>query len=216
MTLDEMRPHLIAAMLEHVPFDGWGQEALDAAAQSLAVNPASARLAFPGGAMDMIDTYIAMIDGRMEKAARNLDLAAMPVRGRFAAVITSRLEQSAPHREAIRRALAILGLPGNAVRATKIGWRTADSIWRAMGDRSTDFSFYSRRVTAAAVYAATLLVWLDDESPGFTDTHGFLARRIDAVMRFERAKARLKPGSDLGHFSPLRIIGRLRYPIRNY
>lgn len=212
MTLDEMRPHLVDAMLAHVPFDGWGWQALDAAASDLNVVPAAARLAFPDGAIDMVDAYTARADARMEAAMRALPLDSMKIRERFQAAISTRLEQAAPHREAVRRATFILGSPRHALRAMRIGWRTADSIWRAMGDRSTDFSFYSRRAIAAGVYAATLLVWLDDDSPDFADTRAFLARRIDGVMRFEKAKRQFRPPVD-EHFSLARFAGRLRYPV---
>lgn len=214
MTLDEMRPYLVEAMLGHVPFDGWGNAALDAAALDLGVNPASARLAFPDGAIDMIDAYTLWADTRMEESARSPGLGALKIRDRFHAVIRTRLEQATTHREAVRRALFILGLPVNAARAARIGWRTADSIWRAMDDRSTDFSYYTRRATAAAIYTATLLVWLDDESDDFTDTYAFLGRRIDDVMRFERMKAKIRTRSNIEHFSLLRFLGRIRYPVR--
>ena len=36
-----------------------------------------------------------------------------------------------------------------------------------------------------------MLVWLDDDSEGWTETRAFLDRRIDDVMRFEKWKARM-------------------------
>jgi ubiquinone biosynthesis protein COQ9 len=56
------------------------------------------------------------------------------------------------------------------------------------------------------------LVWLDDESEGWTDTAAFLDRRIDDVMRFEKFKAEWRGSSD--HLSLSRFLGRLRYPPR--
>ena len=43
MTLDELRPLLVEAMLPHVPFDGWSDKTVDAAAADLGVAPAAAR-----------------------------------------------------------------------------------------------------------------------------------------------------------------------------
>src|SRR3546814_17829733 len=70
------------------------------------------------------------------------------------------------HREALRRAQSLLALPQNLGKAAKYGWRTADRIWRLAGDHATDFNHYSKRIILAGVYAATLLVFLDDESAG--------------------------------------------------
>ncbi|MFZ2981548.1 MAG: COQ9 family protein, partial [Sphingobium sp.] len=61
------------------------------------------------------------------------------------------------------------------------------------------------------VYAATLLAFIDDESEGQMETRAFLARRIDGIMRFEKAKAGLIPDKDR-RLSLSRFIGRLRYP----
>jgi ubiquinone biosynthesis protein COQ9 len=117
----------------------------------------------------------------------------------------------APHREALRRALAVLAQPRHAPHAARLGWRAADAIWRLAGDTATDLNHYSKRAILVAVYGSTLLAWLDDESEGFADTAGFLDRRIDEVMRFEKAKARLMPAPG-DRFSLVRLLGRLRYP----
>jgi ubiquinone biosynthesis protein COQ9 len=215
MTLDELRPQLVRAMLLHVPFDGWTGRALEQGAADLGIDPAVARLAFPGGAIDMVDAYIAEADKAMAAALDTPEFRALKVREKVAKAIRTRLEQAAPHREAIRRSAAVLALPGNLARAARLTWRTADSIWRACGDRSTDFNHYSKRALAGAVYASTLLVWLEDDSADFADTWAFLDRRIADVMRIETAKARLRPpsGSEGERPSLIRFLGRLRYPV---
>ncbi|MGL6044397.1 MAG: COQ9 family protein [Sandaracinobacteroides sp.] len=213
MTLDELRPHLVEAMLPHVPFDGWSLQAVDAAAADLGIAAAMARLAFPGGPVEMVDAYIATADVKMAVALDTDAFRALKIRQKITTAIRTRLEQAAPHREAIRRSSAVLALPGNTVRAARLTWRTADSLWRAAGDTSTDFNHYSKRALAGAVYAATLLYWLNDESEDFADSWAFLDRRIEGVMQIEKAKARLKAGSGGERLSLTRFLGRLRYPV---
>lgn len=211
-TLDELRPALATAMLPHVPFDGWSMRALEAAAKDLGVDPAVARLAFPGGAADMVAASIRAADAALLVACDTPAFRAMKVREKVTAAIRTRLEAQAPHREAVRRAAAILALPGNVGLATRLTWGTADAIWRAAGDTATDFNHYSKRAIVSAVYSATLFVWLADESEGFADSWAFLDRRIAGVMRFEGWKARLRGKDDRP--SLVRFLGRLRYPAR--
>jgi ubiquinone biosynthesis protein COQ9 len=85
-------------------------------------------------------------------------------------------------------------------------------MWRLAGDTSTDYNHYTKRMTLGAVYSSTLLTWLNDESDGWTETAAFLDRRIDDVMRFEKAKAQWR-GSER-RISVSRFLGRLRYPPR--
>jgi len=103
-------------------------------------------------------------------------------------------------------------MPRNAAAAARLGWRAADVMWRAAGDESTDLNHYTKRLTLAGVYAATLLVFVDDESEDWAETRAFLARRIEGVMRFERAKAQWKGIGAGERLSFARFIGRLRYP----
>jgi ubiquinone biosynthesis protein COQ9 len=139
-------------------------------------------------------------------------LAAMSIRKKIAALVEARLDLLAPDREALRRAYAVLALPANALRAAKLGWRAADAMWRAAGDVATDFNHYSKRMTLSAVYASTLLVFIDDDSEDHADSRAFLARRVEDVMRFEKVKAQWRGVGGGERLSLSRFVGRLRYP----
>ena len=210
MTLDELRRALGPLLPAEAAFDGWSEQAVDAAAQSLGVHPDRAQLAVGNGAVERIDCWFESVDSAIE----HLDpgaLAQMRIRQRIAALVMARIELVAPHREALRRALAILALPSYAPHAARLAWRAADGMWRLAGDRSTGFAYYSKRLTLVAVYGATLLALLEDESEELADTRAFLDRRIGDVMRFEQIKARLKPDPER-RFNVTRFLGRLRYP----
>lgn len=211
MTLDELRGALSSLLPAHAAFDGWTEAALAQAADELGVPANRARLAFPGGPAEMIDAWFASIDRAMADTLPPERLAEMKIRERITAIVLARLEAAAPHREALRRAIAVLAFPQNIARGTRLGWRAADAMWRLAGDTSTDFTHYTKRLTLASVYASTLLVFLDEEADDYPETRAFLDRRIAGVMRFEKFKARLRPDPDR-HFSPARLLGRLRYP----
>mgnify|MGYP000932937249 CR=1 FL=1 len=215
-TLDEVRAALAPLIAHHAAFDGWRATAVDSAARQAGIDTGLARLAFDadrrgGNAIDMIDAWFASIDARMIAALPPEALADKGVSARITALVNARLDLLAPDREALRRALATLAMPQNIVRAGKLGWRTADRIWRAAGDTATDYNHYTKRATLSAVYAATMLVFLDDESEGLTDTRAFLTRRIADIGRFEKAKARFASKGET-RISLSRFIGRLRYP----
>ncbi len=208
-TLDEMRAALGVAIPAQAMFDGWGDAALAAAAASLGIDPGHARLAFPDGAVGMIEAWYASIDTRLAAAFPPERIAAMKIRDRIGALILARLDLVRPTKQAARTALALLAR--HPATATRLGWRAADTIWRLAGDTATDLNHYTKRLTLSAVYGATLLVWLDDDSEGELETRGFLERRLAGVMRFEKLKAQLRPDPER-RFSVTRLLGRLRYP----
>jgi ubiquinone biosynthesis protein COQ9 len=74
-------------------------------------------------------------------------------------------------------------------------WRTADRIWRLIGDRSTDENFYTKRAILVGVLGSTTARWLASEGEDMTATREFLDRRIENVMQFEQLKARARPAA---------------------
>ncbi len=211
LTLAELRLALAPDVAEAAVFDGWSKAAVAAAAKAHRVKPEVAMLAFPGGAMDMIAAWIATVDAAMEAEFAGGKLANQPIRTRIRRLVTFRLDALAGREEALRRALATMAMPQNAARSLRLGWDSADAMWRLAGDTATDYNHYSKRAILGGIYAATLAVYADDTSEGHADALAFLDRRIEGVMRFEKAKAGLLRPSDQ-HFSMARFLGRLRYP----
>lgn len=209
--LETIRARLALAVGENAVFDGWTAKAVNSAAVELDIEPAQARLAFPKDQPGMVDAYVAGVDAAMIAAFPPERIAAMKIREKIRALIWFRLETMLPAREAVRRGLAILAMPGNALLGARVGWRSADAMWRLAGDTATDFNHYTKRMTLGAVYGSTLLAWLDDQGEGQAATAAFLDRRIDNVMRFEKWKAGWKDSS-LRRPSLARFLGRLRYP----
>jgi len=195
------RDAAILGMLPHVPFDGWTKRALRTGVRDAGLPANEADLLFPLGSVDMIETFCDLADRRMEEAAKSLVETKLSARVR--AVIALRLEQNRPYKEAIRRGLAVLALPQNARAAAGCTARTVDAIWHAAGDRSADFSWYTKRAILAAVYGATVLYWLRDTSENDVDTLAFLDRRLAGVGRI----GRLRGGAE-------RLVARLPQPRR--
>ncbi len=169
------RDAAIDALLPNVPFDGWTLAALRAAAGP------DADLLFPGGVTDMIEAYCDLGDRWMEQGAIAAGLSGLSLSKRVRAVIALRFQQNRPYKDAVRRALAVLALPGNAGVALRCTARTVDAIWYAAGDGSVDFSWYTKRAILAGVYGSTLLYWLGDSSDDDAATLAFLDRRLVGV-----------------------------------
>lgn len=210
-TLDEIRAGLAPLIADDAGFDGWGRAALARAAERAGVDADIAALAFAEGPVAMIDAWFAHIDRVMVAALPKEVLAKNKIRARITRQVEARLGTLTPHRHALRRAQAVLAMPQNLPQAARLGWRSVDLMWRQAGDTATDYNHYTKRAILSAVYAATLACFVTDESEDWADTRAFLARRIDGIMRFEKAKAGFAARTE--HLPSLsRFIGRLRYP----
>ncbi len=211
LTSEELRLPLLEAMDAHVPFDGWTEKAMMNAAADIGISEPMAELAFPGGAIEALQMHLDGEDEALAAKLATLDLASMKIRDRITVSIRTRLEMNAHRREAVRRGLTTLALPQHLPMGTKALWNTADIMWKAAGDTSTDHNWYTKRATLSAVLSAVLLFWLNDESDDFADTWAFLDRRIEDVMKIETAKFKMR-GATANMPSLARFLGRLRYP----
>jgi len=203
---------LLDAALPHVAFDGWSQATLDAAIADSGADPAQARALFARGGLDLALAYHRRGDAAMVSALAGRDLGAMRMRDRVVLAVRVRLEQA--DREAVRRGVTLLSLPPHAPEAARALWNTADAIWNTLGDPSVDGNWYTKRAMLAGVYSATVLYWLGDSSPGSEATWAFLERRVEDVMRIEKAKANVRKSPVLSKVFalPLAILDGARKP----
>lgn len=205
------RARLLAAALPHVVFDGWGEATFAAAVMDAAIAPGLARVICPRGGLDLAVDYHRQGDRMMADKLAAADLTALKFREKVAAAVRFRLEVA--DADLVRRGAALFSLPPNMPVGSALIWGTADAIWRALGDNSLDVNWYTKRMTLSAVYSATVLYWLGDDSAGKAATWEFLSRRIEDVMRFEKAKADFR-ASALGKAlaGPLKLLDGIRAP----
>ncbi len=189
---EALRAAVLGAALKHAPFDGFTDKTLERAAAETGIDPKALGRLFPNGAQSLVEEFSNAMDRAMEETLARAKLASMKIRDRIRAAVNARIDAMRPHKEAARRAAAFLTLPPNAPLALKLLYRTTDSMWRAAGDTSTDFNFYTKRAILAGVYSATLMRWFTDDSEDERQTQQFLDRRIEDVMRFEKFKAQVK------------------------
>jgi ubiquinone biosynthesis protein COQ9 len=186
------RNRLLEAILPHVAFDGWTDAALQAGASDAGLDGVDIDRFFPGGAREIAAYFSDWADQQMLDALSSQDTDGLKLRERVVLAVRLRLEALALHRETVRRTIAFLSLPGNISRAGKGVYNTVDAIWYAIGDRSADFSFYTKRALLAGVITTTTLFWLNDESEDCADSWAFLDRRIADVMKIPALRSRLE------------------------
>lgn len=207
------RDALVAAALVHVTFDGWSEAALRAGARDLGMSDDEVHELFPRGARQALAHFSRWADRQMVEAFEAADTSELRLHEKIMLAVELRLNALAPHREAVRRGLTFLALPLNPALGAKLLYRTVDDVWYVAGDRSADFSFYTKRGLLAGVVASTTLYWLDDPTEDFADTHAFLERRIADVLRIYRARGAADRARDRlpNPFRAFRDVARRRY-----
>ena len=203
---NQIRIDLIKAMLTHVPFDGWTWEAMEQGAIDIGYEKkktSSERIKifkdlFKNGSIDFIDIFSDIIDLEVQENYNSIEAKPERVPEKIKKIIMIRLNLCQKYKEAVRSSISLSAIPVNAKISLNILYRTCNSIWRIAGDKSTDFSFYTRRISLAAVYTSTLLFWLNDKSKNSIETEFFLDRRLKDISKISSLK---RPLSDLRKFT---------------
>jgi len=177
---------ILQASMLHVPFDGWCETTLFAGANDCGHDADAVRTAFPRGAADAIALHSRLADQSMVDAFLELPERPEKVHLTIRQLVILRLQIAQSDKDAVRRAVSVLAMPVNAKLSAKLLYETVDSMWRAADQRDTNFSFYTKRGTLAAVYSATMLAWLADNSSNLDKTIGFLDRRLADVARIPK------------------------------
>lgn len=212
MAEDELKTKVLDAALAHVPFDGWSERTFQAALAETGVSPGLARSLFPRGGVDLALAYHHRGDDEMVAKLQASDLGSQRFRDRIATAVRARLELA--DRELVRRGTTLFSLPHHAADGARAIWGTADRIWTVLGDTSQDLNWYTKRATLSAVYGATVLYWLGDDSAEHQSTWDFLDRRIEQVMQFEKIKAGIRenPLAKAWAAGPGKIFESIRAP----
>lgn len=198
----DIRRALLEAALPDIAFDGWQDSVLERACDKTGIEMEAAEHALPGGMADLALYLSVWADDRMLASLATEKLDTLRVRDRIALGVRRRLEILTPWKQAVSTATATLGFSAQGLHVPKAVWHTADKIWAAAGDTSTDYNRYTKRFLLSGVITATTLCWLSDDSDGQQETWDFLDRRIENVLTVGRGIGGIKNTFD--SFNPRR------------
>lgn len=189
---EKLKADVLEAALPRAGEEGFTDSLLKHASDEVGLTKAEVERLFSDGPSSLIDVFFASVDTEMEKRLAKAKLSTLKIRERIIKAVETRLDIVRPNKDAARRASAYLTLPPHAALGARLLYRSVDAMWRAAGDTSTDFNFYTKRAILAGVYTSTLVRWFNDHDEDEKATHEFLAARIENVMQFEKFKAEMK------------------------
>jgi ubiquinone biosynthesis protein COQ9 len=202
----ETEVRLLDAAIPLAPRLGWTRTLALKAGEAIGLSKAEVELLLPQGPRDLAALFSYRQDEAGLAALSGVDPGSLKVRERIARAVEARVEAAMADEAALRRWMGFLALPQNLGLGARLTWESADRIWRWAGDAAADQSHYTKRAILAALLSSTLAIRASG-TPADATTH--LGRGIDAVMAFERAKARLKSGHLASRAA--RALGAARY-----
>ena len=189
------KTELLLSFLENVPFDGWSWETLYFSAFDIGlikskklseIKKGNIRNLFNNSLVNIIQEFNIYLDNEMKESFKKSKSKNLRIPDKIKSQIILRLKAANKFKEAVRISLGMMALPKNSKIALNMLYKTCDIIWRDCGDKSTDFSFYTKRLILSGVYSSTLSYWLNESD--FTKVEDFLQRRLNNISNFGKIK----------------------------
>lgn len=190
-TRENLKDRLLLASLPYVESVGFGPEALLQGAADIGLSESRALALFPQGGAEMALYLNDWAVREMQRHCGAKALLKLRVRDRITLLVRTYLEVLSDYKPAVRQ-VVWLARPSALGSGARELCTVVDAMWRAAGDTSTDYNFYTKRALLAGVLGSTTLRWLADASDSHEATWAFLDSRIENVMQIEKVKARFR------------------------
>lgn len=185
---EKIKGDLLDASLEEVLVHGWTKAAVYAACVKLGHPSVVAGLVKDPGmelVLHHIQTSNMKLDTWMSEEVSRLKEQGHRIKvGQFVReAVMRRLNMNSPYILAHRwsEALALTANPLYCKDTLGSIQQLCDDIWYRAGDTTTDYNWYTKRISLAAIYAATEVFMIQDQSPDFQETWLFLDRRLQDI-----------------------------------
>jgi len=183
MTIISEKDKILEICLPEIVFDGWNLSDILKILEQKGFSKQQFNSLFPKGLTDLACHFSNWADRQMLSQLETENLEDMRIRDRITLAVKIRLKILAPFKPAVASSFKFFALPHRAFRLPKLVWQTADKIWWAAGDNSTDYNHYTKRTLLAGVISSTTLFWANDHSDQHTKTWSFLDDRIENVLK---------------------------------
>jgi ubiquinone biosynthesis protein COQ9 len=199
----ETKQKVLSHFLEIAAFDGWSEETLKKSINACDIDDKFKNLIFENGCLDLIEFYIEQQNQQSAKMlAQNPDFKDLKIRDKIKSSLYFRFEVEAQNKVVLQRLINFYLDPKNflsvergprpLIQSLKSCYKIADFIWYNIGDKSTDFNFYTKRLTLSKIILRSLFVFLKDDSENLEKTKNFIDLQIENVMKFEKRKTQFK------------------------
>ena len=173
---------LAKLFIQQVPKYGWSRETLLHCAKKQRITTPNLALFFPSFEYDVLKFLIAQNNKIVEKNYNSFNHSRLKTRDKIKTILELKFDSNTYLKEALPEMLKFLLRPGNIFMSIKMLHENSDFIWKLAGDKSNDFSYYSKRGLLSMVYLATLIYWLNDKSTKGIGTKNFISKSVDGIV----------------------------------
>lgn len=205
----ENKRKILEKFFEICPFEGVSEATLEKAMDLCKIDAKFKNIIFENGVLDLIEFYI---DENNQKLARIIEnkpnFANFKIRDKIKFALYNLFELQKDHQLALQRVRNFYFDMRNfsincdnttekygakpMIMAFKNAAKISDFIWKALNDQSTDFNYYTKRLTLSKIIIASFQTFVKDNTTNLDETKHFIDKQVEKVMKFEKFKAKMR------------------------
>lgn len=194
MKKNQNKEKLLARFIENTPFIGWNIENLEKSCEELELGHDYHEIIFPAGLHDISQYISDECNKNSFKKLEKQDLNNLRISEKVEIALHTKIMEYhnfLGNKEALKKFLGYSIAPTNIGNSSKNIFNFSNDVWRMLEDKSTDFSYYTKRLSMSGIYSKAFLYSISDESPELENTRKFLKRTIDGLMKFHKLKSKV-------------------------
>jgi ubiquinone biosynthesis protein COQ9 len=200
----ENKQKILDNFLKIVPFEDWSKETLILATRNANIDEKLLPIIFENDILSLIEFITQIRCEQLKKIAENnQDFNEKKTHEKISFLIFNLLNLDKNNKIALKRLINFYLNPKNLLPAKNCSeslglkplnqsfkelYYVADSLWNICLDKSTDFNFYSKRITLTKVLIRSFLFYVNDDSENSIKTQNFINSQINNIINFAKIK----------------------------
>jgi len=181
---------LLQKSLEYVPSCGFTTDAVRKAVEILGLSKAATGL-LERGLVELVEFHHSVADKEAADYAHQIADNDLERKDVIIAALQRRFQCSEDFQSHWSQAMALEHLPQNWPAATRRLFYFIGEILHATKEKSTNSSWYAKRLALASIYRSSELYWISDTSQGQKMTNAFIAEWIHTWDKTDSNLSRL-------------------------
>jgi len=177
---ESLRGKILSSSLQFVPAYGWTRAAVEAGTETLGYPSVTSGI-IRDADIQLVRHHVSTANTALATSMR-AEAGELGDKLRVAPFIRrnveKRLRMNAPYLSRWSEAVVIQSYPQHAPGSLQQSLDLMDLIWHHAGCKSTDFNWYTKRLSLLAIYKTSELAMVNDKSEDFAETWEFLDRRM--------------------------------------
>ena len=138
--------------------DGWSNNLMKKLINST-ISTSDLAFFFPNGYTDVLNFSLDELNKSLQNNVKKINIINFPISKRIKKILSLRLAILNEDKTFYKKTFNHLLLPQNSKIMKKNLYKSVDDIWYLAGDNSTDFSFYTKRLSLAIIYINALFIF---------------------------------------------------------